>query len=337
MSRLLDELRTPEKLSRLVLAPSFKKGEFDSHTVDCPFLFRHEGRCYMTYVGWDTVGYQTGLASSADLVHWTKEGMILGRGPKGSPTEFNAALTCILRDNELHGPGTLKKVNGRFAGTYHAYPNEGLESGPAAIGICTSDDLRHWDVAPPVLHAQDGTEWEHGGLYKSWLMEHDGAYHLFYNAKNQPGWPWIEQTGVATSRDLRRWERHPGNPVIKVGPRGAFDDTFVSDPCVLRHRGAWVMFFFTNSSDGHARDSVAFSDDLLHWTKSSEILIDVGPPGSIDAVHAHKPGIIAKDGRLYHFYCAASRPADPRQGEIEYGETRGIALAVGGGAGKGTG
>ena len=212
-------------------------------------------------------------------------------------------------------------------GTYHAYPSPGYETGPAVIGLCYSRDLHHWEVGKPILYPQDGTEWEKGGLYKSWLMKHDGTYYLFYNAKNRGDGPWIEQIGVAMSSDLIHWERYPGNPILKVGKRGGFDDVFASDPCVFQFQDYWIMFYYALCSDGHARNSVAFSRDLLNWTKSNEILIEVGPPGSIDSRYAHKPGIIARNGILYHFYCAVSPADNPKMGEIEHGEIRGIALA----------
>jgi len=324
---LMGSVRTPEKIGRLVVAASYKKGEFDSHAVDCPFLFRHEDRYCMTFVGWDSLGYRTGLASSTDLETWRKEGLILDRGRKGSVTEFNAAMTCILRDNELYGPATLKRVDGRFVGTYHAYPKPGYEAGPAVIGLCFSEDLRTWEVADPILEPDRTCEWEAGGLYKSWLMETEGAYCLFYNAKHRGDWPWIEQTGVAMSSDLVRWRRCDRNPILRIGATGSFDDIFASDPCVLRHNSTWIMFYYGNSTDGHARDGVAFSDDLVHWEKSDEILVDVGSEGSVDSRHAHKPGIVSKEGRLYHFYCAVAPATDRSTGEIEHSEVRGISLA----------
>jgi predicted GH43/DUF377 family glycosyl hydrolase len=346
---LLDGLRTPHKSNRLVIAPSYRKGDFDSHLCDCPFPFRHAGRFWMTYVGHDGIGYRTGLASSDDLVHWTKEGLILDRGPKGSPTEFNAALTCILRDNELMGSGELRKTRDRphpagmrsvpsFLGTYHAYPAAGYEAGPACISLCWSDDLRHWELDEPILRAEDGAAWERGGLYKSWLTEHAGRYYLFYNAKDRPDWPWREQTGVAWSDDLKRWTRCAGNPVLRNGPAGAIDELFASDPVVLRLDGRWIMFYFGNAADGHARDGAAVSDDLIHWTKlnDSKPLLDVGPAGSIDSTHAHKPGVIASGGVLYHFYCAV-RPAKAGEtGEIETPEVRGIAVATSAQVGRAT-
>lgn len=324
----LETIRTPNKHGRLVIAPSYKKDAFDSHGVDCPFPFFHNDKYWMTYIGWDGTGYQTGLASSDDLLNWKKERLLLGRGPKGSATEYNIALTNILRDNELFGPGTLKRVHGRFVGTYHAYPQPGYEVGPAAIGLCYSDDLQSWDVCPPVLFPEPSCAWEAGGLYKSWLLENDGVHYMFYNAKNNTEGAWVEQTGFVTSRDLLHWERFSGNPVLRLGAKGDFDDIFASDPCVFRHAGRWIMFYFGLCSDGHARNGVAMSDDLKHWQKANERLIDVGPAGSIDCRHAHKPGMISRGKKLYHFYCACAPAGDQQLGEINHDEVRGISVAT---------
>ena len=88
------------------------------------------------------------------------------------------------------------------------------------------------------------------------------------------------------------------------------------------------MFYFGLCSDGYARDGVAFSDNLRDWRKSGEILIDVGPAGSIDARYAHKPGIIGRDGALYHFYCAVAPARNTQMGDIVHDEVRGISLAT---------
>jgi len=327
LADVLKDLRTPKKLGRLVVAPSFVAGEFDSHAVDAPFLFFHEGRYQMLYTGWDTVGYRTGLATSTDLLQWKKEGLVLDRGGKGALTEFNASLTSILRENALYGRGDLKQVGGRYVGTYHAYPEKGYEAGPAVIGLCLGDDLRHWEVLPWVLRAEEGAAWESGGLYKSWLMEEGGTYYLSYNAKDRAEGKWREQIGVAVSDDLERWERYAGNPVLGNGPAGSLDELFASDPCVLRHGDWWVMFYYGLDAQGRAQDSVAFSADLLHWQKSKEILIPVGPPGSVDTRYAHKPGLVAKDGRLYHFYCAVRPARDGDTGAVQHPEVRGISVA----------
>ena len=321
-SRDIKAFETPYKYGKLVLAGSGKQGEFDSKSVDCPFVFSHENRFFMTYVGFDGAGYQTGLASSQDLVTWMKHGCIVPRDASSPITRYNAALHWIVRENAMQSRGELKRIEGRFLGAYNAYPNEGYEAGPAVIGLCWSNDLLHWQLEQPILRSDDGADWERGGLYKPCLVEHKGVFYLFYNAKSKtppPEHGWREQIGVATSRDLKHWTRYRGNPLIRNGGEGSWDERFASDPCVLVHESRWVMFYYGLDRKGKARDLLATGGHPLRYEKADTILIDVGTSGSVDSTYAHKPSVIYHDGALYHFYCAVS-------GKYPH-ELRGIALA----------
>lgn len=311
-------LETPYKLGRLIVTASGAEGAFDRIAVDCPFVFHHDGRFWMTYLGFDGIGYQTGLASSANLVDWHPEGAILRRDPASPIARHNIALNWILRENDLGSPGRLRRVKGRYLGVYHAYPGAGYEQGPAVIGLAWSSNLRDWTIDEPCLRASDGAGWEKAGLYKPCLVEDRGTYYLIYNAKDQPA-RWREQTGVATSKDLKSWVRYPGNPILRNGPAGSLDERFASDPCVLRDGRRWVFFYFGLDGKGVARDLAATGPDLFHAEKCSRVLVDTGPPGSIDSTYAHKPSMVTHEGVLYHFYCAVSK----KDGK----EARGISVA----------
>jgi predicted GH43/DUF377 family glycosyl hydrolase len=316
---LQNRYATPHKYGRLVLGPSRMDGEFDSRSVDCPFIFRHDGQFYLTYIGWDGIGYQTGLASSTDLLHWKRLGCILKRDLASETARYDIAMNWIVRENGLRTAGKLTRINGRFLGVYHAYPQAGYEEGPAVIGLCWSNDLLHWQLEPPCLRPNEGAAWERGGLYKPCLVKIDGTFHLFYNAKTEEPRGWHEQIGVATSQDLKTWTRYPGNPIIPNGGAGSWDEKFASDPCVLHDNGTWVFFYYGLDAKGKARDLVAVGRDPLHPRKLSQILIDVGQPGDVDETYAHKPGVVWHDGVLYHFYCAVSGRWP--------NETRGISVA----------
>jgi len=321
-------LATPYKTQHLLLAPSLKAEDFDSHGVDCPFPFWHEGSYWMLYLGFDGIGYRTGLACSADLLHWEKRGLLIDRGPAGSPTEFNVALSTILREPDLFGRGDLVRVNGRFLGVYQAYPEPGYENGVGYLGLAWSDDLRNWQLDEPCLRAEQ--PWELGCLYKPSIFRHGERYYIFYNAKEKPDWPWHEQIGVAWSDDLRTWHKHPTNPIVANGSRGgatgAWDCVFAADPQVFSYRDIFVMFYYGRDDASNTCDGAAWSRDLLHWEKLPEPLITSGGEGSLDSRWAHKPGIIAKDGILYHFYCAVA-PADNLP-IPDFDEMRGITLAT---------
>jgi len=320
-------LATPHKSVHLVIAPSHRAGDFFSHGVDCPFVFHQEGRLGMTVVGWDGIGYQTGL-SWFDGERWSVPELIFGRDASSEHRRYNSALTSIMRDNDLRGDGELVRVDGWYYGTYHAYPSPGYEEGPGVVGIVRSRDLREWEEFGTPLIASDGAAWERGGLYKSWLM-HDGErYLLFYNAKDESPSGWQEQTSLAVSDDLRTWTRVGEEPLIVNGPTGSIDDRFASDPCVLRDGDAWVMFYFGLSSDGRARETFAWSHDLRRWEQPRNVLVDTSGPGSVDTEYAHKPAVITHEGRLEHYYCGVSLLPEPVEiAGYRQRELRGIALA----------
>lgn len=320
-------VRTPHKAGRLLVGPSGAPGRFDGLFVDCPFVCSDGGEYLMTYVGFDGTGYQTALSRSPDLETWSPGEVVFPRDPDHPYRRYNAALTSIVRDNRLASDGQVTWIDGRAVGTYHAYPEPGMEAGAAIIGFCVSDDLRAWRDTGSVLRPQDGGEWERGGLYKSWLMRHDGRYYCFYNAKNRTYDGWREQIGYAVSPDLEHWERPRRTPVVPNGGPGSFDERFASDPCVLRDGDWWVMFYFGLSFDGHAREGYAVSRDLRTWEKSEEILVDVGPPGSADDTYAHKPAVVTREGRLHHFYTAVRRVEPYQVGGHTMVEERGISVA----------
>ena len=312
--------RTPYKYGKWVLEKSGKPGAFDAEAVDCPFVFSANDRFYMTFIGFDGVGYQTGLAESQDLVHWKRLGLILAREPSDPITRYNIAMLSILRDDALDSAATLKQVNGRFLGAWHAYPGSGYETGPAVIGLAWSSDLMQWQRSEPILRPEDGAPWERGGLYKPYLTKSGETYYLFYNAKDSLENDWSEQIGVAVSKDLKNWSRHKGNPILRTGSPGSWDARFASDPCVVRHGKWWALYYYGLSSDGRARELMAVGDNPLGpFRKVPEIMVDTGPPGAVDETYAHKPSIIFANGMLYHFYCAVRA-----QGEQEL---RGISVA----------
>lgn len=326
----VSDFLTPYKHAQPVLTGSGIAGAFDETAVDSPFVFKHQDLYYMMYVGFDGTGYQTGLATSDNLLDWLPIGVILRRGEGNGWDSMNAAGTWILRENDMNGIPVLKKWNNKYWLVYHAYPDEGYESGPGRIGIAWTEDpaLLVWNRMPePILVPENGGLWEQGGLYKECLVEHKGLFYLFYNAKNITDIPndWLEQTGLATSTDLVHWTRHSGNPLLRVAPN-SWESRFVSDPCVLKHQDKWVMFYF--GFDGNqAQEGIAFSDDLLTWTKHPYPIIQPGPEGSLDSLYAHKPSVIGHERILYHFYCAC-RPSRPGDITANFGQYRTIAVAT---------
>jgi predicted GH43/DUF377 family glycosyl hydrolase len=312
---------TPYKYSQLILAATGKQGDFDQRSIDDPIVFYANGAFQMLYIGWDGIGYQTGLATSQDLIHWKRVALVAPRDATSKYTRFNLALSSILRDKRLRSRGDAIKVHGKYLGAWNAYPAAGYEEGAAVIGLATSEDLLKWELTEPILFPQDGTAWEHGGLYRPDLMLDRGTYYLYYNAKTDklPVGGWREQTGVATSKDLKTWTRYTGNPIVSNGTDR--DSHFASNPFVVQNGHSYGMFYYglRYQQPGRACELLATGDTPYSFTKAPDVLIDTGAPGTIDETYAHKPSVITHEGMLYHFYCAVS-------GKYP-NETRGIAVA----------
>ena len=337
MSFCLSNYETPFKLGKEVLGPSGVIGSYDEKAVDSPFVFWHNGKYRMLHVGFDGTGYQTALAESEDLLHWEKSEPLFRREELRGWDQGGIAGVWILKENDLHSRPVLKKWQGKYWMVYHSYPNAGYEAGPANIGLAYTEDeaLQNWVRLPsPILRWQDGANWEKAGLYKGCMLEHGGRFYLFYNAKDSENWLWHEQIGVAVSEDMLHWERVQSSPVIANTPDG-WDSAFCADPFIVKDGDEWIMFYY--GYDGHhAQEGLAHSVDLLHWEKEPNPILCSGSRGELDELHAHKPGIVEKDGCLYHFYCAV-RPSrkediaqneDPTQLDGSANEYRCISVAV---------
>ena len=299
-----------------VLPPSPKDG-LDFEKTDCPLVFQHGGVWRMFYTGFDGRGYQTALATSEDLVHWTPKGLVMGYGKPGAYDHGGVTFGGLLFDSyDVRAPKTLKRWQGKYWALYGCYPRQGgYELRPGAEGVAWSEDGERWQRLSddrPSLSVDGASPWEKDCIYQPWLVEHDGRFWDFYNAANGS----VEQMGLAQSRDMVQWKRHSENPILRNGPSGSYDEQFCSDGKVFRDpdlsedgSDVWVMLYF-GVGKGGAHIMVAFSRDLYHWTAHPEPLYKAGGhPKGLDAKYAHKISLVHNPANdtFYLFYCAVGK------------------------------
>ena len=134
----IESYLTPYKYGKPILAPSGIKGEFDCYGADNARIFRHHGKIYLMYIGFDGEGYQTALATTEDMVNFKKLGVILGKDKASKLQKGGRAVSCLLCDVDLYGNRNLIKVDNKYWLFYHAYP-ETMLHGPrmkaSSIGI----------------------------------------------------------------------------------------------------------------------------------------------------------------------------------------------------------
>ena len=248
MQSVYNEVRTPYKYG-LVLAPTD-----NFHKFDCPTLFRDGEKWLMTYVcydgkdGTDGRGYETWLAASDDLLHWTTLGRVLSlpvheeNGASKTRKEswdhnqrggFPALIDWTWGGS--YAISTYKKsywmtyIGGHGTG-YEAVReplNIGLASNKGPLFFTAPDGLptgaREWKTsAKPLLsyNDKDAQWWEKLTQYKSTIYDDPDKtlgrrFVMFYNAGgiNPANNLKAERIGIALSDNLKKWERYSGNPV----------------------------------------------------------------------------------------------------------------------------
>jgi beta-1,2-mannosidase len=168
---------------------------------------------------------------------------------------FNPA--AVVRDGKIYLLYRAEDVIGKFAGT-------------SRIGLAVSDDgFNFTRLSEPVLYPQNDSlkryEWE-GGIEDPRIVESEhGDYVLTYTAYDGA----TARLMVATSRDLRTWNKH--GRILK----GKYGDTWSKSGAIVarqygekivaeRINGKYWMYF------GDTDLFMATSDDLIHWDPVEE-------------------------------------------------------------------
>jgi len=313
MQQVYNEVKTPYKYG-LVLKPAAK-----SEMVDSPSIFRQGDAWYMTYIVYDGRGYETWIAQSRDLLHWTVLGRILSFTVNTWDASQKAGYIA-LQDYTWGGGYKVEQFRGKYWLSYLGGASEGYEAGILGIGMASSDGLtevKEWQrLQRPVLLPDDAdARWyDNATIFKSTVI-HDRTnalghpFVMYYNAKSKAH-NKAERIAMAVSDDMEHWKRYGDKPVIDH-QTGIAGDAFIT-----RMDDLWVMFYFGAFWKPGAFDRFACSYDLVNWTVwNGDDLTSPSEP--YDNLYAHKPFVIKHNDVVYHFYCAVDKDGN-----------RGLALAA---------
>jgi len=168
----------------------------------------------------------------------------------------------------------------------------------------TSGDGIHFvrDAEPALVPEADYER--QGGVEDPRIVKIGATWYLTYTAYDGKD----AQLALATSADLRRWERRG---VIMPANRGGWNVHWTKSGAILDERvgGRYWMYYMADAQGVYDQTGVAWSEDLLHWTEALAAPILPRRPGRFDSrvVEPGPPPVLTPEGILLVYNGADDR------------------------------
>jgi predicted GH43/DUF377 family glycosyl hydrolase len=242
-------------------APVFFPAEDDERArewpggVEDPRLVESEDGTYvLTYTQWNRKTYSVGIATSKDLIHWTKYGPAFQIAVSGKYAALKYKSAGILtRFDKARG----RLIAARIDDKYWMYWGEG------AIHVATSPDLIHWTPVEDATGAPAELVRPRPGRFDSTFPEvgpppvlTDAGVVVLYNGKNAAGKAGDRALGPGAyaagevlfdGDDPVRFLSQTLDPVLKPGPayektgQYAAGTTFAEG--LVAFHGRWFLYY----------------------------------------------------------------------------------------------
>ncbi|MDI6803015.1 MAG: hypothetical protein QME58_04100 [Bacteroidota bacterium] len=151
----------------------------------------------------------------------------------------------------------------------------------------------------PVLRVGHDGSWESKQVSHPRILFDGELYRMWYAGNNDT----CRQIGYATSADGLTWAKYPGNPILRVGPRGAIDDHVVSPGAVVYDGTNYHMYYTARSYTNTGVICHAISSDGISWTKddANNPVLKRGDPGWWDD-YGLSAGPVLKQGKQWKMW-----------------------------------
>jgi predicted GH43/DUF377 family glycosyl hydrolase len=194
-------------------------------------------------------------------------------------------------------------------------------NGTSRLGYAESNDGIHFERFPEPVFSPEADYEKDGGVEDPRLVKFGDTYYLTYTGYNKKD----AQLCLATSKDLRHWERQG---VIMPAYKGGWNVGWTKSGAIVpeKIKGKYWMYFLGAGPEKTDQTGLAYSTDLKHWTEATEAPVLPTRPGKFDS-RVVEPGpspIITSEGialiynaaddkLVYRTAVAVFDPKDPRK------------------------
>lgn len=269
------------------LNPVMGEDLFNGFSAVKPFVIEDKGLHRMVYTAWDMNSkVSINEAVSFNGVRWYQltGPPLLTAGCGGSFDEFGLSKACLIKDDEGYK-------------LYYYTENKN----PHSIGVATSADGLHWikHRDNPILVAGHTGSWDGVGVWAPMVIyDGDGKYRMYYQGSRGE----YVSIGYAVSDNGIHWEKFAGNPVLRHGDSGEFDELTCGEPNVVYAGGRYHMFFTGTNTAIRNKIGYAYSEDGISWTKyDGNPVLDAGS-SYWENQSVAAPTVIYKDSIFHMWY-----------------------------------
>ncbi|MFH0965118.1 MAG: hypothetical protein V2A58_14055 [Planctomycetota bacterium] len=196
---------------------------------------------------------------------------------------------------------------------YHlfcAQPAVVVDETPVArkIAHATSRNLVEWEERRAALGAGEEGAWDAIALDSPFVIEREGAFHMFYTGTSAEG---AQQIGIAISQDLETWKRLGTTPAITPGASWSSWRGQGYHPCrgacVVEEGGLYRIYYAAKA--GREETGViasASSRDLISWKDHGPVVAMAAGSTEYGQAFVSAPCVV-KVGELYQLFVTYER------------------------------
>ena len=171
----------------------------------------------------------------------------------------------------------------------------------AAVLVWSLGNISH-PAAAASLAFDSATSWEGTSISSPTVIKVGSGYKMWYQGRGMTFFKHFADLGLADSVDGITWVKSAGNPVLRPGDTGKWDDDYRGQVAVIYDAGLYKMWFTGARASGAWQTGYATSTDGINWqVYAGNPVLQAGPAGSWDEMEADGPTVI-KDGALYKMW-----------------------------------
>ena len=162
----------------------------------------------------------------------------------------------------------------------------------------------------PVIDRGPAGSWNHYAVDNPYVHVEGNRLYCFFEGQDQVFKEGGKEcSGLAWSEDGRQWTVSPRNPIVNVGPPGAWDAVVAKLPVgLIRHRGRYHLYY--SGRDGRTKQIGLATAERLDgpWQKHPQNPILPSRPAAWDkAISTYPSPIFRREGRFFLLFRGMER------------------------------